>query len=339
MWQLHPLFTINLIAAGLAAFTIAVAARRHSTPGASALIALMLGVTLWSLASTLGPLRSDLSWQLFWANTTYFGVGLVPTCWMLFALKYTAHPRAHDRRMYLPLSIEPILVLILVWTNDAHMLFRSDMQLVESSGLLLLTATRGPAFWLHTAYAYTLLISGSLLLIWHVSRMRRLYRLQVGTLLIGISAPWIGNIIFLSGMSPLPNLDLTPMGFAISGLALVWDLRRLGLLDILPVARDTLIEQMVDGVVVLDQRGRVVDLNHAARTTLGLPVGAAIGEPAQQVFASWPQLTERHLYQATEVSVEIERHDSAGSRCFDVRVSPLPGRDNQDGGRLNCLAG
>ncbi len=44
-------------------------------------------------------------------------------------------------------------------------------------------------------------------------------------------------------------------------MAGVWALLRYRFLDLLPVARDALIESMSDGVAVIDAQGRVVDLN------------------------------------------------------------------------------
>lgn len=331
--QLHPLFALNILAAALAAATAAGAWRRHPTSGAGALCVLMAGVTLWCLASTAGLLRADLAWQLFWANATYLGVAFVPAAWLLFALQYTRRPGANDLRLPAALAVEPLLVLVLVWTNDAHLLFRSDVRLAESGGLLLLEATRGPAFWLHTAYAYALLTGGSALLLWHVVRTRGLYRLQAGTLLVAIAAPWAANVFFLSGRGPLPNFDLTPIGFAVSGVMLAWDLRRLKLLDILPVARDILIEQMGDGVVVLDDHSRVVDMNAAARRAFGAAAGPAIGRPAAELFAGWPQLVERYLARPDEVVEEVTLEGSGEPRVFDVRISPLHSR-GLAGGKL-----
>jgi hypothetical protein len=85
----------------------------------------------------------------------------------------------------------------------------------------------------------------------------RRYRPQTAVILVGVLAPWLANAVYLLGLGPLPNLDLTPFAFSLSGLALGWGLLRLRLLDafvgLIPTARDAVVERMRDGVVVLDR--------------------------------------------------------------------------------------
>ena len=57
-----------------------------------------------------------------------------------------------------------------------------------------------------------------------------------------------------------------------------------GSLDIIPVARSLLLEQLDDGVIVLDPELRVVDLNSAAERLLGLQRGWTPGTPAARVW-------------------------------------------------------
>lgn len=334
MWQFHPLFSFNLVTAGLAALIAAVAWRRRTTPGATGLAALMTGVVLWSLASAVSLIRADLAGQLFWANMAYLGIGLVPASWLLFALQYAAHPLAPSRRLIAALAVEPLLVLLLAWTNDVHGLFRTSVELVQRGDYMLLVVELGPAFWAHTAYAYLLLVLGSVVLLRSIGRTRGLYRHQAATLLVGVSAPWIANALYLSGRSPLPDLDLTPMGFAISGAALAWNLWRLQLLDVVPVARHKLVEQLGDGVVVLDARRRVVDLNAAAREMLGPAGASSLGRPAAEVFAAWPLLAAQLPESADPGANEVTLEGPVGTEVFDVRVSRLRDRAGEGAGTL-----
>ena len=85
---------------------------------------------------------------------------------------------------------------------------------------------------------------------------------------------------------PIPGLDPTPFAFTLSGLLLFVGLFRFRLLDLMPVARATLVESLLDGVLVVDARGRIVDLNPAAWRLLGDAerAGAYIGRDAREVF-------------------------------------------------------
>ena len=57
-------------------------------------------------------------------------------------------------------------------------------------------------------------------------------------------------------ISPLGNLDLTPYGFMLTALFLAWGLGREGILEAMPVSRSTVVQELGDGLLVLDPRGR-----------------------------------------------------------------------------------
>jgi PAS domain S-box-containing protein len=153
-----------------------------------------------------------------------------------------------------------------------------------------------------------------------------IYRGQMVTLLIGALAPWIGNGLFLAGFSPI---DLTPFAFSISGLTLAWGLFRFQLLDIVPIARDLVMESINDGVLVLDAQNRIVDLNAAVRRIIGEERSKGlIGQQTDQVFAQvHAQVMEKI---GSQDNMEIATGEGAAQRFFELRMSPL-----QDGrGRL-----
>jgi PAS domain S-box-containing protein len=155
-------------------------------------------------------------------------------------------------------------------------------------------------------------------------------------LLIAVLAPWLGNTVTTFGFSPFPHLDLTPLVFTITGLAMAWSLFRFRLLDIVPVARNAVIESMSDAVIVLDQRSRITDLNPAAQRLFGRPLAALVGQPAAQVASAWSDQIAR-FRDVTEAHEEILLQVEGTSRSFDLRISPLSDRPGSLAGRLVVL--
>ena len=62
----------------------------------------------------------------------------------------------------------------------------------------------------------------------------------------------------------------------------------------MPIARSTVIENMIDPMLILDNEDRVVELNPALYTRLGLSRREAIGLPIEELFADWPDLVEKY---------------------------------------------
>lgn len=185
-------------------------------------------------------------------------------------------------------------------------------------------------------YAYSLLLLGTFLVVQTLIRSTKLYRRQVAVLLIGLLAPWVGNALYISPINPFPNLDLTPFGYALSGLAVTWGLFRFRLLDIVPVARDAVVTNMPDGVIVLDAENRIIDINPAAQRIIGRREEEAIGQPAVLVMAGRSDLVE-YFRSVSQARGEIVLGGGKSQGTYDLHTSPLLDRRGRLTGWLVML--
>ncbi|HXF60592.1 MAG TPA: histidine kinase N-terminal 7TM domain-containing protein, partial [Caldilineaceae bacterium] len=279
---------------GVAVITTALALfcwSRRPASGASLLAWMMLAVTIWAGAYGLELASLDLAAMRFWVRVEYLGIPIVPVLWLLFALQYSGHDRWLARPVVLLLFVVPLCTLLLNYTNKWHHLYYTSVSVDYSGPFPVLALQKGPWYWVNAAYAYLCLLAGSTLLLRHVLYSPNLYRRQAWTLVFAALAPVAGNVLYQIGVTPVPYLDLTPFVFLVTGIATAWSLYRLRLLDVMPVARGSLIQSLREGIVVLNSQGRIVDLNPAAQHYLGLDE-AAIGQPVQTVASHWPGLGE-----------------------------------------------
>jgi PAS domain S-box-containing protein len=117
--------------------------------------------------------------------------------------------------------------------------------------------------------------------------------------------PWSANALYVMRVLP-PGLDVTPIGFAISGLLFVWGFHTHHLFGLVPIARDLVIDSIDDGVIVLDHHRNVLDMNAAGRRLTGCSE-EAIGHPIETVVPWWAQAqTESGLGAGLPHVVEVE---------------------------------
>jgi PAS domain S-box-containing protein len=155
-------------------------------------------------------------------------------------------------------------------------------------------------------------------------------------MLAGTFAPWIGNALYVTGLSPFPNLDLTPFAFTLTGLAATWGLFRFQFMDVVPIARDTVIEGMRDGVLVLDKQNRIVDINPIAIEMLELTDTHMIGISAEQVLSPWSDLVVRYK-DTSEIHEEFPLDEVGSQLWYDLQISPIHNRQGRWIGRLVVL--
>src|SRR5689334_16480931 len=156
-WRFTPYVIPLIIATIISAWLVLVAWRRRSVPGAIPFGLLMLGVGEWSLAYAVELGSAGLPAVLFWDNLTWLGGAIAPAAWLAFALQYTGRARWVTPRLVVLLAIEPLITLLLVWTNAMHGLIASNVRVYSSASFSALNYTNGLWFWVNIVYAYVLL--------------------------------------------------------------------------------------------------------------------------------------------------------------------------------------
>ena len=302
-----------LSATGLAVWAAISAFARRNVPGRLAFGWLQLSIAFWCAMSGLQAIVVPTAERLLFAKAQYLGTATTPALWLLFAGAYT---RRMNGRLTAVLWLSPAALTILaVFTNDWHQLYWS--RIVEN-GAQPLVYVHGPAFWAAAVYAYVCLAYGTY---WLVSAQRhypKRYRPQTRLLLGALVAPWIGNFTYLTGILHVPGLDLTPVGFTVTGVCFAVGVFRYELFELVPLARGLLFDNLGDAVFVLDRGLHVLDMNAAARTLAG--PGSTVGRPIQQTLTWWPRL---NLADQSGTAQPVTLNVDPANRWLEVSVTPV----------------
>ena len=240
-WRYSPYLLFLVITVAISSLIATMAWRRRDVPGAKSLILIMLVVIGWALGNVSELGYTDLTTKVFWANIEYIVIVSVPLTWFAFAIQYAGQGKWLTPRNIALLLVIPILTLIFVRTDDRYGLMRHDFRLDTNGPFSVVAKSYDPWFWVHIAYSYILTLLGTVILMQAFFLLPRLHREQASVSLVGALVPWVGNVLYISGLSPIRRLDLTPCSFALSGILMAWGLFRLQLLDIVPMARDAVI--------------------------------------------------------------------------------------------------
>jgi len=261
------------LAAVSAAVSLIVAgyAWRRPAPGAKAVAVFSAATGVWAGASAVQGVATTLDAKLLADRLKYVGITVLPVAWFSFAAAYSGREHWVTRRTVAGLSVVPAAVLALVATNDLHGLVLADASLSVVDGRVVLDREYGAAFWTLTAYTNVVNSVGTILLVETALRVGRRFRRQAFVVLGGATVPWLFTVATLAGASPVEPAA----SFGVASLAFAYAISRYGLVELAPVARDRLFEELDDGVVVVDDDGRVVDHNPAAERLLGVSLAGS----------------------------------------------------------------
>ena len=299
-----------------------------------ALFALAGVVWAWGFALSLAG--SDLPTKLFWASVEQIGVVAAPVAWAAFAFQYTGREKWLSPRSGALTLLLPAVTLAVVASNEAFGLMWRAVALDSSGPFLGLRLAPGPWHIVHLAYSYALYLVGSFIILLSIVRAPNLYRQQSRTLLLGMFLPWAGSVVDLLGLARLPNWEVAPIAFALSAVVVGWGVIRYQLLDLVPVARDTLVDASGDGLIVLDVRNRVVDINPAALRILQQQDDRVVGRPAIRAFNFRPDLFGPDAAATTE-RTEVVLGPADHRRDYDLYVSLIADARGRVSGRLIAL--
>ena len=328
-----------LITSSLFGFFLAIfVARKRNGPGSQALSILILGASVWSIGYAFEIIASNLTMKLFWEKVEYLGIVTTPLAWFTFVAQYLGYPRWMKRILQhkVLLAVIPLITLILVWTNDAHNLIWGQVSLETLGPLVMLDFVHGPWFWVLIAFSYSLLILGSAQLIFSLFNIVRLQRWQVSLTLLAILFPWVGNLTYLTGWSPVHFMDFTAFLFLMSGVLFSVSLFRYQLANILPIAQGAIFAGLKDCVFVLDLNNRIVDMNPAARSMINGAVNKSLGK---NIILVMPELIS-HIQQAgttREYQAEISQKIEEEQQTYDLHMSMLTDTNNNSIGRIIVL--
>lgn len=331
MYALFNNFVTLLLLSCLLTFIAAVVAWRRPVTGLKPLTLLLIAMGIWSGSYAFEWLSVPSSLKNILPNITYIGVASVPSLFLLFALSFANYENFISKRLIVGLCIEPVITLLLVWTNKYHHLVFASVIHRVSYGFTPPEVLHGPWYHVNLSYSYLLVAVGIAALVsgylrWHPSTKR-----QYSIILAAAIFPWMGNIVaeFFPGRM---SFDVTPLTFGFSAVLFTYSVFRDRFVDIISVARSRLIESMSDGVLVLDMQNQIIDLNPEMQRLLGPSPASFLGKPASQVLESWLGSTESVL-NGEKTRTELRLPESP-SRYLDVRVTPLFDKRQQLKGRL-----
>ena len=326
--MIHPLILVS--SAGLS-FSLALHVwRRRGTPGSVTFVWLLGAIALWCVSGAAHWTAGTLDAKIAWARVQYLGIATVPALSFTFALRFAGSRWTTRRPMLAFIWLIPALTIIAACTNAWHRALWPSVTLAEGGRAVY---AHGWWFWVAAIHAYVLMLLGTVVMIGALRRSPPPYRAQFATLLAGAVLPWAGNLAYVAGWVPVAGLDVTPLMFTLSGALFTRALYRNHLFDLVPVARDQLVDSLSDAVVVLDSSQRVLDLNAAAKR---LAAGERpfldprwLGRRLEELM---PFLKDAPLQFGPEPAANllVDATPPAGdTRCYDVRVTPVRAADHR----------
>jgi PAS domain S-box-containing protein len=330
-WQMTP-FTVPLALTALLTLGIIVPVYRHRQKRAAVpLLAFLLFASVYGIGLGVRFSVTTLDAKLFWNLVAQIGRVGTPISLFLLAASYTDRRQWLRRRRIGVLTVIGVMQVMWPLFNPANTIFEMT-SLVTRDGMVFLNADLGLFTPLIIAVSYLFLSVGTYWLLaayWEARGSDSVSSRQIGLVILAVLIPWGANALNIFGVT---QIDYAPFGYTATSVLIATALFRYRLLDILPIARGTVVESMDNGVFVLDADGQIVDVNPRARDTIAVETDELVGQQFADVFGSYPTIVEA-VDEATQTSSQLSVAEN-GMQChYEVTVSPIEDSFDNEIGR------
>lgn len=322
---------IQFMAAAVAAGTIIILLKFGKSPEVKFLILIESLAAIWALTSGFESMSTDLEMKKFWSRISYLGISFLPACYFFFATTFSQKTEILTTRNISLLLIIPFLTIPVALTDEYHQLLWRDVSINHDLNLLVIEHSSW--FWIFWAYSITLIMAGLYNLFLSISRFTAYYKTQVWALLVATMIPFTGNLMYITGINPLPGFDWTPVLFVLSGLVITFGVMKYRMFDLVPFARNKLIDTMSDGVLVVNQEGFIEDYNPAVSRIFGLELASIVHKRFTAVFSKYESLVNAFSME-TDSLAEIEIAYPLNTKYFQVKISRVYDQNQKFSGHL-----
>lgn len=260
-----PFFSLIFYFAGLLSLVLSVIVyTRRTNTGYLEFSILLLILSSWSITSFMESGALQVEGKLLWSKWQYFSVVSIGPMWLLFAA------RMHNKHQFLSspwrhlIWLIPAFTLAVAFTNEHHWLLWSNITIQADVPNHIALYAHGPIFYLHTIFSYITLFIGTIWLVQALLRFSAKRRKQIAIILSLLAVGWLSNLVYILGHSPIKGLDITPLSFTFIALVFFWYIFRNQLFDLVPLARGMVIDNLTQGVIVIDDDDAIIDFNPSA---------------------------------------------------------------------------
>jgi signal transduction histidine kinase len=266
----------------------------------------------WILCIVLALYYRETAVKVFWIYMSALFSIMMPYIWYIFILEISQ--QKESRVMRWGATGITVFNLLVVASNPWHWLCWQEI-LVTDSGIVIYGGPLMAVVWISSYLICTLILLLSVRWILATAGVRRKQALWISIANISLALGGILEILKTNSISAFL------LSLLVSAVFVSWAFCRWHVYDILPFAKNAVICNIRDALLVVDEVGNIVKINAAAESVLsGLP--CFVGTNFEKLTTMWPALQQldKSLEQQT---LDVTREYLGKTHYFQLRKTTL----------------
>lgn len=306
---------------------------RRENPGSISFVLLMLSLAVWSTSAFLALQTEQLEPKIVYQLASLAAQLSIGPLLFAFVTYFTGKKRWTKPPFNGLVWALPITIFLLALTNEYHGLIYSDIHIERIDSYLLGIFKSGPFLYVSMIYSFGLIIISLYWLSRYFLRFKTKGIISAVMITVTSLAALVVYTLHLTDFLLNTPIDITPHTFSLMALALFWSISQQQLFKLSPVAYKTLIENMPNGLIVLNNDGYIIKTNQAALNFISNQQESIEGEFIQQVAPFLCDYDPECFQNQSKFQKEIELPGSP-QRIVKVQMQHITEKDNIPIGKI-----
>jgi diguanylate cyclase (GGDEF)-like protein/PAS domain S-box-containing protein len=308
---------------------------RRNEPAATPLILVFVLGAVWAFGYGMDMASSDVQIKILWLQIYWTASSFGPLIFLLIVLEQVELSHLLTRWRLAVVLLPSLLLIVLVWSLPHHQLLLYDFTVEHVASLDVLQRKNGILFNPIFLTLQGISLVSYYLLIRSLPSASQIKRRQSITILCALLIPFLVNIPAILGINFIKGFDFTPHALVLSSGLFAFAIFRYRWLDILPLARTALVESIPVGVIVIDAKKRIVDINPSAKQFLQVD-DSIVGQESQKAFAYLDLVSHSPTDERSNRDIKVET-STGQPKYIDLHVIPLKNQEGQFNGSILML--
>ena len=292
---------------------------------------LTLAIAVWILGFILEMMNVTITGKTIFGSIRHLGIGSVNVMLFLLAVKIADFTKLIKKNIIIILFVVPVVITVLFQTNIIHGLMMKNVVILQN-GILGVTSVKdyGIAFWVWTGYLVIMAFASLVFLFVVLAGRHKFFRRQALILLLSVIFVSILEFFYILKILPL-SIDLSPFLLCFSAIIYwIFGYRYLRMGEIIPINYESIIENINDSVMVLNNKNIVTFLNKPAHDLFS----AGSDFMGKHISSFWPDYNLNFTEGKSEVKKDIMINTGRQEKYFEVSLSPVKRRQTEIAGKL-----
>ncbi|MBC7712446.1 MAG: hypothetical protein H7177_03860 [Rhizobacter sp.] len=221
----------------------------------------------WCLTAALTFSIPELSNKIEISRIKFLFVPWIPVCVFFLSRCFSDHDKLSKPTLFLILSVPAITVIIASSPYNHYLI--TNYQLENILGYSILTFKNGPWFAAHLIHSRIIML-WALFLLGRTALTNHLIRRTSWIIFFSILIPFLIDSLAVFYFPIMRYIQIVPVTLIFTAACFYYVVFKENILELVPIARNMVIDSIPDIYLVIDYRNHLVDFNHYAKQAFGL---------------------------------------------------------------------